>query len=246
MVAVTPQLPLSARTSTRRGCPARHLARTPADARGRADPLAVDGFLLDMNKLFEDFVTVALHEVLREQSLTARLQDLHYLDSVHGADRRPRLRDRLQLAWAQDGLTSTGWPGSDLMATLAGCRRLRRRPRGRLPDVGLSVHAVTINALDPASLAAFWAAALGGTVKDSGNGYILVEPSGTDAPRLVFAPVDEHRHSPGRIHLDLSTGDKGQEVRRLVSLGARVTAERSDSKFRWTVLTDPEGNPFCI
>ncbi len=30
-----------------------------------ADPLTVDGFLFDMNQLFEDFVTVALDEALR-------------------------------------------------------------------------------------------------------------------------------------------------------------------------------------
>lgn len=46
-----------------------------------ADPLTVDGFLLDMNKLFEDFVTVALRELLQEHGLTASLQDLHHLDT---------------------------------------------------------------------------------------------------------------------------------------------------------------------
>jgi Glyoxalase-like domain len=112
--------------------------------------------------------------------------------------------------------------------------------------MGLSVHAVTINALDPASLAGFWAAALGGDVTDSGNGYVLVESESGAFPRLLFAPVDEHAHRPGRIHLDLSAEDKSQETRRLVALGARVVAERSDSNFRWTVLTDPEGNPFCV
>ncbi|WP_428843325.1 5-methylcytosine restriction system specificity protein McrC [Streptomyces sparsogenes] len=42
--------------------------------------LRVDGFLFDMNKLFEDFVTVALREACRARGHTARLQDPHHLD----------------------------------------------------------------------------------------------------------------------------------------------------------------------
>lgn len=56
-----------------------------------ADPLRVDGFLLDMNKLFEDFITVALREALREHGLTARLQDSHHLDMARLVRMRPDL-----------------------------------------------------------------------------------------------------------------------------------------------------------
>ncbi|WP_367574574.1 McrC family protein [Streptomyces griseoaurantiacus] len=56
-----------------------------------SEPLAVDGFLFDMNKLFEDFVTVALREALREHGLTARLQDPHHLDTANLVRVRPDL-----------------------------------------------------------------------------------------------------------------------------------------------------------
>ncbi|MEV7385922.1 restriction endonuclease [Streptomyces sp. NPDC091215] len=56
-----------------------------------SDPLAVDGFLLDMNKLFEDFVTVALREALHGHGLTARLQDPHHLDTGGLVRMRPDL-----------------------------------------------------------------------------------------------------------------------------------------------------------
>jgi 5-methylcytosine-specific restriction enzyme subunit McrC len=56
-----------------------------------AGALSVDGFLLDMNKLFEDFVTVALREALREHGLTARLQDPHHLDTAGLVRMRPDL-----------------------------------------------------------------------------------------------------------------------------------------------------------
>ncbi|WP_329140856.1 McrC family protein [Streptomyces sp. NBC_01476] len=56
-----------------------------------SEPLTIDGFLLDMNKLFEDFVTVALREALREHGLTANLQDLHHLDTAGLVRVRPDL-----------------------------------------------------------------------------------------------------------------------------------------------------------
>ncbi|PVC78699.1 restriction endonuclease [Streptomyces sp. CS081A] len=56
-----------------------------------AAPLTVDGFLVDMNKLFEDFVTVGLREALREHRLTARLQDPHHLDTAGRVVMRPDL-----------------------------------------------------------------------------------------------------------------------------------------------------------
>ncbi|GAA1899340.1 McrBC 5-methylcytosine restriction system component [Streptomyces sodiiphilus] len=55
---------------------------SPEHRAAASTPLAVDGFLLDMNKLFEDFVTVALREALREHRLAARLQDPHHLDTA--------------------------------------------------------------------------------------------------------------------------------------------------------------------
>jgi 5-methylcytosine-specific restriction enzyme subunit McrC len=56
-----------------------------------SEPLAIDGFLLDMNKLFEDFVTVALREALQEHGLIAYLQDVHHLDTAGLVRVRPDL-----------------------------------------------------------------------------------------------------------------------------------------------------------
>ncbi|CAL9407802.1 restriction endonuclease [Streptomyces sp. Tu 3180] len=56
-----------------------------------ADPLTVDGFLFDMNQLFEDFVTVALSTALKEQGLAPRPQDSHHLDTSGPVRIRPDL-----------------------------------------------------------------------------------------------------------------------------------------------------------
>ncbi len=67
------------------------------------DHLAVDGFLIDMNKLFEDFVTAALREALREHGLTAHPQDVHHLDTADRVRLRPDLVVR-----CRDGRTPRG------------------------------------------------------------------------------------------------------------------------------------------
>ncbi|WTC15920.1 McrC family protein [Streptomyces cellulosae] len=57
----------------------------------RADPLTVDGFLFDMNQLFEDFVTVALSTALKELGLAPRPQDSQHLDTAGLVRIRPDL-----------------------------------------------------------------------------------------------------------------------------------------------------------
>lgn len=90
--------------------------------------LHIDGFLFDMNQLFEDFVTVALREVFRNPGRTARLQDPHHLDEasvvrmrpdfvLYGADGAPSaVADAKYKAEMRDG-----YPGADLYQMLAYC-----------------------------------------------------------------------------------------------------------------------------
>ncbi|MCX5210080.1 McrC family protein [Kitasatospora sp. NBC_00240] len=95
----------------------------------RPGELRLDGFLFDMNTLFEDFVTAALREAVREYGLTARLQDRHHLDTVGRLRIRPDL-----VVYAADGRTpvgvvdakyktekTKGYPSADLYQMLAYC-----------------------------------------------------------------------------------------------------------------------------
>ncbi|WP_235437855.1 McrC family protein [Kitasatospora griseola] len=95
----------------------------------RPGELRLGGFLFDMNALFEDFVTGALREAVREHGLTARLQDPHHLDAA----RRIRIRPDL-VVYAADGHTpiavvdakyktekADGYPSADLYQMLAYC-----------------------------------------------------------------------------------------------------------------------------
>ncbi|MGW0797102.1 McrC family protein [Streptomyces sp. NPDC002692] len=93
--------------------------------------LRVDGFLFDMNKLFEDFVTVALKETCRGSGLSARLQDPHHLDEATAVRMKPDL-----VLYGADGVPCAvvdakykaekrhGFPDADLYQMLAYCTAL--------------------------------------------------------------------------------------------------------------------------
>ncbi|MFB9518395.1 McrC family protein [Streptomyces cremeus] len=117
------------------------LARVILDdwsAEHHAGGLHIDGFLFDMNKLFEDFVTVALREALRGAGRTARLQDAHHLDEAAAIRMRP---DFVLYGAAGDPCAVVdakykaekrgGFPDADLYQMLAYCTALGL-PEGHL------------------------------------------------------------------------------------------------------------------
>ncbi|HEY0449697.1 VOC family protein [Actinophytocola sp.] len=108
---------------------------------------------------------------------------------------------------------------------------------------------LAIDCHDSASLARFWCAALGyAEVKrwkdPRGTEYVEIGRDGE--PLLLFQPVPEQKSVKNRLHLDIypATGSQQSEVERLVTLGATVV--ENDPDLHWIVLTDPEGNEFCV
>ncbi|SFH07647.1 Uncharacterized conserved protein PhnB, glyoxalase superfamily [Amycolatopsis regifaucium] len=109
--------------------------------------------------------------------------------------------------------------------------------------------AVTVDCREAEALAAFWKEALGYPEtkrwKDS-HGLTYVELRSQDEPSLLFQPVPEEKSGKNRLHLDLAPTELEQreEVARLVSLGAKIVDDPEDDD--WVVMTDPEGNEFCV
>lgn len=104
---------------------------------------------------------------------------------------------------------------------------------------------VTIDCEDPRHLAAFWTAALEVEIEqDFGDFLVLAATHG--GVRLGFQRVPEARGGKNRVHVDFGTTDREKEVKRLVELGATAHDEHSMPGITWTVLTDPEGNEFCV
>ncbi|WP_240118004.1 VOC family protein [Streptomyces sp. MUM 2J] len=75
------------------------------------------------------------------------------------------------------------------------------------------------------------------------------EASGTGlGRRLLFQRVPEPKTVKNRLHLDLHAGRdrRDAEVERLEALGAKVLRRVQEPSGQWVVMSDPEGNEFCV
>jgi predicted enzyme related to lactoylglutathione lyase len=104
---------------------------------------------------------------------------------------------------------------------------------------------VTFDANDPARLAAFWAAATG-REEEFSNEFIVILGSGAEDAKMLFIKVPEEKTAKNRCHVDFHAEDREAEVARLVGLGATRHDTHTQADITWTVMTDPEGNEFCI
>ena len=104
---------------------------------------------------------------------------------------------------------------------------------------------VTFDARDPQRLAAFWAEAIGRKVERSEPGFAMLA-SDAGEWRMLFIEVPEGKTAKNRMHLDFHVADRAAEVARLVGLGAIAHDTHDEHGIVWTVMTDPEGNEFCV
>src|SRR5512143_3451192 len=135
-----------------------------------------------------------------------------------------------------------------------------RPPRWRWPKDHHApmtrIRDIVVDALHPAGLARFWAAALEGyavrpydedeIARLAALGFtpesdpsVMVDGPG---PTLCFQKAAGKTVGRNRWHIDLVGGNRASEVERLCALGARVREAHEG----WTTLLDPEDNPFCV
>jgi hypothetical protein len=66
---------------------------------------------------------------------------------------------------------------------------------------------------------------------------------------MVFVRVPEGKSVKNRLHIDLAphtSQDRDAEIARLERLGAKRVDVGQSADVSWTVLSDPEGNEFCV
>jgi predicted enzyme related to lactoylglutathione lyase len=122
---------------------------------------------------------------------------------------------------------------------------------------------VTFSCAEPQQLGAFWANALGWQdeevdqgflqqLRDAGvgeqelSGFYATRPPKDGRPRFLFQRREKSRPKSYPIHLDFASEDREAEIERLERAGASVVETKQGANFTFTVLRDPEGNPFCV
>ena len=163
--------------------------------------------------------------------------DLATTSPAHHAELMARM---VALGAAQDDVPST------VLTDLEGNLVRVLEPQDRYRATG-PIAAVVVDCADPRALAGFWGEALSWTRHEvTGDSAALRSPTGT-GPYLEFVRHGR-RTGPGRIHLDVVPdpgGDQAAEVARLRTLGASP-ADVGQGAVPWVVLSDPEGNHFCV
>lgn len=110
-----------------------------------------------------------------------------------------------------------------------------------------SITGIVFDSADPAALARFYAAATGGEVSSADDGWATVDGGPV---QLAFQHVPGYR-GPGwpddakHAHLELKVADVATAAKELQELGAGLPEFQPGGQ-DWTVMTDPEGHPFCI
>ncbi|WP_236795976.1 VOC family protein [Amycolatopsis sp. GM8] len=108
--------------------------------------------------------------------------------------------------------------------------------------------AVVIDCADPGALAGFYSKVTGWDITSSDADTAYLRGNGTI--QLGFQRIAGYR-SPGwpddgkHFHLDFTVADVGATAHELLALGAG-RPDFQPGGADWTVLTDPEGHPFCL
>ena len=116
----------------------------------------------------------------------------------------------------------------------------------------LRLGTIVLGADDVERAAAFWAGALGYEVvtfpASEDDFTILVPPDRVGTRVAVHRSITPVQEQP-RVHLDLvvdSAAEQSSEIERLVTLGAARALWEYPADPDFVVLTDPEGNRFCV
>lgn len=129
---------------------------------------------------------------------------------------------------------------------------------------------ITVDCDDADVMSAFWSVALDYVVEPPPAGYlswedflransISIPPVGSISaivdpddvgPRILFLRVPEPKSEKNRVHLDIRAGrSDGEKLAKILALGtAGATEVRrvEENGGWWMVMTDPEGNEFCV
>lgn len=117
---------------------------------------------------------------------------------------------------------------------------------GREVEAVGRVDEIVVGCRDPAELATFWGALLGvePKVRDATWATVREPDSGLV---VAFQAVPEPKAGKNRVHIDIRVAHLEEAVAACVALGAAAEGPiKTDDEGSFQVMTDPEGNEFCL
>ncbi len=111
--------------------------------------------------------------------------------------------------------------------------------------MAIRLGSTVINCADLELMTSFWSRALGlipSSLAPDDDFRVLRGQHVNVSLQLARTPVAAR----DQMHLDLYTDDQPGEVERLVGIGAKVVRHNRDPEDDYVVMTDPEGNEFCV
>ncbi|MDS1269061.1 VOC family protein [Lipingzhangella sp. LS1_29] len=169
--------------------------------------------------------------------------DLATTSAGHQAETVARLRD-LGATPVDVGQGDVPWT---VLADPEGNEFCVLEPRAVYRDTG-PIAAVVADCMDPRVMARFWGAATDWAVHEVTDDYATLRSAAGTGPYLEFVRTPDTKTVKNRVHLDVRPypgGDQAAETTRLRELGA-ADLDLGQGEVPWIVLTDPEGNEFCV
>ena len=107
------------------------------------------------------------------------------------------------------------------------------------------IRSVVIDVNDLERAAAFWSAVLGARRGRRLGAYLRLESS-DPGPEVLLQVVPEPNQVKARLHLDIATPNMDADAQRVEALGGRKLRVVQEDSERFIVMTDTEGNEFCL
>lgn len=111
----------------------------------------------------------------------------------------------------------------------------------------VTLSTIMFDSADPVALAEFYCVATGWTISESDGDFVYI---GDGPIGLAFQRIEGYRgpawpDAAKHAHLDFRTEDREKAIQDLLAAGAKLP-DFQPGGAAWTVLTDPEGHPFCV
>ena len=111
--------------------------------------------------------------------------------------------------------------------------------------VGIRIGSTVVNCADIEAMTEFWSAALGlvPNSRDPEDDFRVLRGQQVN---LSLQLAETSVSARDQMHLDLYSDDAAAQVERLLGLGATRVREHHEHTDSYVVMSDPEGNEFCV